>query len=239
MSYTYVNFFLDMTCEFNYRYKCQSTDLNKYVFYNQYFFGRGYPIMGRKPVRDERRKQILDAVHQCLLEKPFHKTSIKDIARKAGLNHGALHYYFENKEHILLEYIDYTKKQFDIVYNDFLKEAYVRPTSDLDSINEKCRWTLNELSFHQEYAKIFIEIWAHALYNPNVMKKIKDMYREWRDQFSSDISNIVDSKKEARKISLTMIAVFEGLSLMSSLFAKKDLQYDFDFNEFLKLLNTK
>ena len=65
------------------------------------------------------------------------------------------------------------------------------------------------------------------------------MYREWRDQFSSDISNIVDSKKEARKISLTMIAVFEGLSLMSSLFAKKDLQYDFDFNGFLKLLNTK
>jgi AcrR family transcriptional regulator len=208
-------------------------------FTTNIFSGGIIPLWVENRLEMKEEKQILDAVHQCLLEKPFHKTSIKDIARKAGLNHGALHYYFENKEHILLEYIDYTKKQFDIVYNDFLKEAYVRPTSDLDSINEKCRWTLNELSFHKEYAKIFIEVWAHALYNPNVMKKIKDMYREWRDQFSSDISNIVDSKKEARKISLTMIAVFEGLSLMSSLFAKKDLQYDFDFNGFLKLLNTK
>jgi AcrR family transcriptional regulator len=195
--------------------------------------------MGRKPVRDERRKQILDAVHQCLLEKPFHKTSIKDIACKAGLNHGALHYYFKNKEHILLEYIDHTQKKFHMVYNEFLEEAHVKPTTDLDSINEKCRWTLDELTFHKEYARIYIEIWAHALYNPNVMKKIKDMYREWRDRFCADISNIVDSKREARKISLTFIAVFEGLSLMSSLFAKKDLQYDFDFYGLLKLLNTK
>ena len=195
--------------------------------------------MGRKPVKDQRRKQIIEAVHQCLLEKPFHKTSIKDIARKAGLNHGALHYYFENKEHILLEYIDHSKKQFDIVYREYLKQEHAKTSSELDSLDEKCRWTLNEVAFHREYARIFIEIWAHALYNPNVMKKIKDIYREWRDQLFSEISNIVDSKREARKISLTIIAVFEGMSLMSCLFAKKDLIYDFDFNGFLQLLNSK
>ena len=193
--------------------------------------------MGRKPVRDERRKQILDAVHQCLLEKPFHKTSIKDIASKAGLNHGALHYYFENKEHILLEYIDYTKTHFDNVYNNFLKEAYTEPTFELDSL--KYRWALDELTFHKEYQRIFIEIWAHALYNPNVMKKLKDMYREWRETLFGGISEIVDSKIEARKISLTLIAMFEGMSLMSSLFAQKDLKYDFDFNAFLTILIKK
>ena len=195
--------------------------------------------MGRKPVRDERRKQILDAVHQCLLVKPFHKTSIKDIARKAGLNHGALHYYFDNKEAILLEYIDYNKKKFDVVYENFLKEACVRSKADLDSIDKKCHWVLDELTFQKEYARIYIEIWAHALYNPNVMKKIKDMYREWRATLFADISKLVQSKKEARKISLTVIAVFEGLSLMSALFSNQDLQYDFDFDELLKLLSTK
>jgi AcrR family transcriptional regulator len=82
--------------------------------------------MGRKPVRDERRKQILEAVHECLLEKPFHKTSIKDIARKAGLNHGALHYYFKGKEEILLEYIDYSKKKFDSLYSEYLKNEIIK-----------------------------------------------------------------------------------------------------------------
>jgi AcrR family transcriptional regulator len=195
--------------------------------------------MGRKPVRDERRKQILEALHQCLLEKPFHKTSIKDIARKAGLNHGALHYYFENKEHILLEYIDRTQKHFDKVYYDVLKKEYAEPFSELDLFDLICHRTLNELSFHKEYQKIYIEIWAQALYNPNVMNKLKTIYREWRDQLFARISNIVDSKKEARKISLTVIAMFEGMSLLSSFFAKKELKYDFDFTGFLKLMNTK
>ena len=82
--------------------------------------------MGRKPIRDKRRKQILEAVHQCVQEKPFHKTSIKDIARKAGLNHGALHYYFESKEHILIEYIDYAKKQIEINSSDFLNQKFIK-----------------------------------------------------------------------------------------------------------------
>ena len=194
--------------------------------------------MGRKPVRDKRKKQIIEAVHQCLLEKPFHKTSIKDIARKAGLNHGALHYYFKNKEAILLEYIEHTKKKFDSLFFEYFENEFVEPKTDLEKFHEICRLTLNELSFHQEYAKIYIEIWAHAQYNPNVMKKITDMYSVWRDQLCLEIHKIVDSKKAARKISLTIIAMFEGLSLMASLFAKKDLEYDFDFNEFLKILNT-
>jgi len=194
--------------------------------------------MGRKSVRDERRKQIIDAVHQCLLEKPFHKTSIKDIARKAGLNHGALHYYFDNKEDILLEYIDRSYKQVTKLYNDYLKDVYVDPTLDLDIINKYYRWALNEVVFHKEYQRIYIEIWAHALYNPNVMKKIKDMYSEWRDQLQLEVNNIVSSKRDARKISLTIIALFEGLSLMSTFFSKNDLEYDLDLIEFLKILNT-
>lgn len=195
--------------------------------------------MGRKPVRDRRKKQILEAVHQCLLEKPFHKTSIKDIARKADLNHGALHYYFKNKEHILLEYIDHSKNHFDIIYNDFLKEELVKTTTGLELLNKKCRWTLNKMAFNQEFAKIFVEIWAHAHYNPNVMTKLKDIYREWRERLFLDIRTIVESKSEAKKISLTLIAMFEGMSLMSSLFSKQDLKHDFDFKGFLKVLSTK
>lgn len=192
--------------------------------------------MGRKPIRDKRRKQIIEAVHQCLLEKPFHKTSIKDIALKAGLNHGALHYYFKDKEHILLEYIDHAQMHFNKVYNDFLNEDHVESLSELDLFHEYCCRTRDEMIFHKEYQKIFIEIWAHALYNPKVMKKIKDSYRDWSDTLFSRISNLVDSKKEAIKISFTIIGMFEGMSLMSSLFSKNDLKYDFDFKDFLKIL---
>ena len=190
--------------------------------------------MGRKPLRDERRKQILEAVHQCLLEKPFHKTSIKDIAHKAGLNHGALHYYFNNKEHILLEYIEHTQKKFDTIYSEYLKNEFSEPMTDQERLQEIWRWMLNDLGFHKEYAKIYVEIWAHAQYNPNVIKKIKAMYSTWRDQFVLEIENSVVSKKDATKIGLTIIALYEGLSLMSTFFSKNDLKFDIDFVKFLE-----
>jgi len=194
--------------------------------------------MGRKPVRDERRKQILDAVHQCLLEKPFHKTSIKDISRKAGLNHGALHYYFENKEHILLEYIDHNQKKFDTIYSEFLKNELPETITEQERLYETLRWMLNEIGFHKEYAKIYVEIWAHAQYNPNVMKKIKDMYRLWREQLTAEVNTVATSNSEARKISLTVLALFEGMSLMTTLFTKHELKHNFDFKGFLEILST-
>ena len=77
--------------------------------------------MTRKSVQDERRQQILEALHRCLLVKPFDQTSIKDIATEAGLNHGMLHYYFKSKEDILLNYIEYIIDMYKTIFRDWLE----------------------------------------------------------------------------------------------------------------------
>ena len=194
--------------------------------------------MSRKPVRDERRKQILEAVHACLLEKPFHKTSIKDIAQKAGLNHGALHYYFKSKEDLLLEYIEYTKTKFDKIFYERFKTDFEKSAADLQTFQNKMHWTLNEIAFNQELAHIYTEIWAHALYNEKIMNKLKDMYLAWREQVILEVNNFVDSRKEAKRISSTIMAMWEGMSLMAIFFDKKDLTAEIDFRKFLQVLNT-
>lgn len=192
--------------------------------------------MGRKPVRDERRKQILEAVHTCLLEKPFHKTSVKDIAQKAGLNHGALHYYFKNKEELLLEYIDYSKNKFENMFLERFNTEIQKPTTDIQAFHRKIRLVLHEMSFNEEYARTYTEIWAHAIYNRRVMDKLKDIYRDWRELFFLEVNNFVKSKKLARQISLTIIALCEGMSLMAIFFNQKDLNSEIDFGKFLQIL---
>ena len=194
--------------------------------------------MGRKPVRDERRKQILEAVHTCLLEKPFHKTSIKDIAQKAGLNHGAVHYYFKNKEDLLLEYIDYSKKKFDNMFKERYKTEIQKPTTDIQTFHRKIQLVLHEMSFNQDYARAYTEIWAHAIYNQKVMDKLKGMYHDWREQVFEEVNKFVESKDLARQISLTMIALCEGMSLMAIFFNRKALNSEIDFGKFLQILNT-
>jgi hypothetical protein len=99
-------------------------------------------------------------------------------------------------------------------------------------------WTLKEIAFNQELAHIYTEIWAHALYNEKIMNKLKDMYRAWREQVILEVNNFVDSKKEAKRISSTIMALWEGMSLMAIFFDKKDLTAEIDFGKFLQVLNT-
>ncbi|MGD8461564.1 MAG: helix-turn-helix domain-containing protein, partial [Desulfobacterales bacterium] len=48
-----------------------------------------------------RRRQIADAAVQLFIEKGFHKTTTRQIARAAGFSIGSLYEYFASKEDIL------------------------------------------------------------------------------------------------------------------------------------------
>lgn len=50
----------------------------------------------------ERRQQILDAALRCFIERGFHRTSIADICKAAGLSVGAVYTHFKNKRAITL-----------------------------------------------------------------------------------------------------------------------------------------
>lgn len=49
-----------------------------------------------------RRNQILDAAARVFAQKGFHPTTIKDIAREAGIADGTIYNYFDNKPALLL-----------------------------------------------------------------------------------------------------------------------------------------
>ena len=49
-----------------------------------------------------RSAQILDAAIQVFAEKGFHKSSIQDVAQKAGISGGTIYNYFKNKDDLLI-----------------------------------------------------------------------------------------------------------------------------------------
>ncbi len=65
---------------------------------------------GRRPGRrqsprgEERRAAILRALHDCVIEQGYARTTLADIARKAGLSPSHLLYYYAGKDAILDEY---------------------------------------------------------------------------------------------------------------------------------------
>ena len=53
-----------------------------------------------------RRKQILDAATQVFAEKGFHRATVKEIARVAGIADGTIYTYIASKDEVLLAVLD-------------------------------------------------------------------------------------------------------------------------------------
>lgn len=57
-------------------------------------------------VREQRRRQILDAALEVFAAKGYHDTSISDLVAAVGVARGTFYLYFESKEAIFLDLLD-------------------------------------------------------------------------------------------------------------------------------------
>ena len=178
----------------------------------------------------DKRIQILEALNRCLQNKPFDKTSIKDIARAADVNHGLLHYYFKSKEDILIQYIDYVIDH----YRNMVKERFSGKALDgIDKkklIEEFFMFTHDRITLDQSLSKVFIEIWEIAVYHPAVKAKLQSAYQEWMDVLSNMLTPLNNDIDLSRRTGFAMVAFLEGMALFSIIL-------DPDSEEFKKILS--
>lgn len=176
--------------------------------------------MARKNVQKERKLQILKALDSCLLKKSFEKTSIKDIASVAGVNHGVLHYYFTGKEDILLNYIAYVMNNFQVqarvLFATMRHDKYTKE----QFIEEAFKFVNNRITLNRNLSRIFVEIWEISLYNKKVKAKLREAYLNWIDEMTPYVSDYFDDKIFARNMSIALVAFWEGMAMFSTIFPR-------------------
>jgi TetR/AcrR family transcriptional repressor of bet genes len=57
----------------------------------------------RKASRESRREQLIEATVEVLAESGFARTTLKEVAAKAGLSHGLVNFHFRSKDALLVE----------------------------------------------------------------------------------------------------------------------------------------
>jgi AcrR family transcriptional regulator len=62
----------------------------------------GLPLSRRERLRQEREQQILDAAAVVFAQNGYHRTTIRDIARRADVADGTIYNYFDSKFDLLL-----------------------------------------------------------------------------------------------------------------------------------------
>lgn len=171
--------------------------------------------MPAKKSAEDKRTQILDALHLCLQEKPFDQTSIKDIARTAGVNHGLLHYYFRSKEDILLHYIDQVIARYKTMFIDWLSGKDSEKTAPKALIADFFNFMNDRITLNHGLSRVFVEIWEIAAYNPVVRDRLRTAYREWIGVLEQMLARTTADPETAGRIATAVVAFLEGISLFS------------------------
>ena len=174
---------------------------------NQTIFPKGHRL-GRKSNANERRKQILEALYECLAEKGHERVTIKKIAQKAALPHGVIHYYFNNKDEIIAELV----KKLQISYYNQWNKLLSSISSDSRKIPTAINFLAESMILNPGLNRVLYNLVQMGFERKPVRDALKQAYRIYRQQ----LAELFFKKKapgEQHLSATALLAMIEGLAL--------------------------
>jgi AcrR family transcriptional regulator len=116
-------------------------------------------VVAEKPLRGDKREQILDAALDLFVERGFFGTAVPEIADKAGVGAGTIYRYFESKEALVNAIYRQQKQRFaHVVLDDF-------PATSSTREQFRTMWMrMAKFATNNVKAFIFMELHHHQRY---------------------------------------------------------------------------
>ncbi|MEZ4740995.1 MAG: TetR/AcrR family transcriptional regulator [Bdellovibrionota bacterium] len=181
--------------------------------------------MSKADVAIERKNQIVSATVDCITKHGYHNFSMQDVARTAGVSKGIIHYYFLNKDDLMMSVLD--KVAGDI------EKVLLADMGEIDDPVRKLEVFI-EVSFDvvrntKEYYQVNMDFWTQINQKEEVRKVIAKHYAKFRETAATVISEGMKigsfRKVDPIEYSSYIIAVIDGISLQS-LFDETVFDYD-------------
>ncbi len=195
--------------------------------------------MGRKSIKEIRRKEIVTAFYQVAKKEGLENASIAKVAKKMDINPSLVMHYFNTKEDLINELIDFTLERYGQIYKP--KKTGNNPKQHLIQIidnlfSRKWNTLFDDGVFFSCYSLIFRS------------KKIKTHFKELHDSLRAMLAEALQEAKDAGIIDLPDVAaaadmifiLVEGAYYYLSL-SDEDNQEKLDLykNEVYKRLNLE
>lgn len=126
--------------------------------------------------REQRFEQILHAANACFSRQGFHRTSMCDIAREAGISVGHLYNFFESRDAIVEVFA-----QRELIH--IRERARMNEQSPL-SQEEVCRRAVYDLALSKldkVAARITFEILSESLVNERIRRAVQRYDAAWHE----------------------------------------------------------
>lgn len=175
--------------------------------------------MARTLILGQRRIEIGRALQTCMIQKgSYESTSVKDIARQAGLTTSLVHYYFNSKDKILFFISDIALHE---VSNQLDELLHLKNNEDRIVL-------LRETLFDQEQNKFILMLYTLSLSMPEItMPEIKEMIIRHRNEQIEAIEAYFNRKThftgDPPKKAKELLTLFEAILIQSALVQSDDI----------------
>ena len=181
--------------------------------------------MSKADVAAERKDQIVRATVDCITKHGYHNFSMQDVARTAGVSKGIIHYYFLNKDELMMSVLDKVAGDIERVLAAEL-QSITDPKRKLEVFVDVC---FDIVRSTKEYYQVNMDFWTQINQKEDVRKVIARHYTKFRDSASTVIKEGIDKgvfrQVDPKNYSSYVIAVIDGLSLQW-LFDEAVFEYD-------------
>lgn len=182
----------------------------------------------RPDVREERKDQILEAATIVFTQHGFVDARMDDIVAESGLSKGALYWYFDSKDAIIIGILDRVFDWEAARWNEVLD----REDSAQKKIEAFIETSLQDLDKMKPLMPIFFDFWSLSVRNKTIKKAIKRYYQRFIDIVEPIIELGIERGEfrpvDVRETALAIGALFEGTILFYAYFADiMDLETQF------------
>ncbi|UHA71882.1 TetR/AcrR family transcriptional regulator [Paenibacillus sp. 481] len=183
-----------------------------------------------KKEKDDKRKRLIDAAYNVFVKKGYLNASIKDIAKEADMTSGLVHYYFKNKEELLLSVQEDVQKQYQKQYQNQYQHQHEEQPVSLKSIHVgdvfgeiKSRAEQNPDWYRWRYEIFSLGIKSES---GQLEQEVASILQNGRDSLSTPLQRLVGESRSqhADALASILLACFDGLALQKIV----DDKLDFD-----------
>jgi AcrR family transcriptional regulator len=168
---------------------------------------------------DTRRKQILKAALEVLIERGFPDTRIADVAERAEVSPALVIYYFKTKDSLLVEAMRYSE---DLWYADGARRLALLPTATrrLEEIVALTCLPEADDEFKETWG-IWLDLWATAVRHPEVRAVREEFDEHWRETLRQIVREGQASgefrKLDADEFAVGFSALLDGFAIQIAL----------------------
>ncbi|MFI5286210.1 MAG: TetR/AcrR family transcriptional regulator [Candidatus Dormibacteria bacterium] len=161
-----------------------------------------------------RRVQIVRAAAAVLGRQGYAETSLKDVAREAGVAPGLLHYYFDSKEDLLLEVVMVTEREMLANWKAVVAavdDPLERIVTGLDHAEARC-------ADQPEFFRLLLDLYTVSLSSPALRVRCAALRTHLIDEVEIEVRQVFGrlpaySLVSPRELAGAILSAIDGIAL--------------------------